>query len=97
MTGSLEKSRSELESQLDSLQSLRSAVSTVSTTLSAFETELREISSASIAADVRTGLTNVQQTISSSLEASKAIEATMRGMLFFMKEQVSEEPSSARR
>jgi hypothetical protein len=97
MTGSLEKSRSELEGQLDSLQSLRSAVSAVSTTLSAFETELREASAASMAADVRTGLMNVQQAISSSLEASKAIESTMRGMLFFMKERVSEEHSSARR
>jgi predicted RNA-binding protein with PIN domain len=97
MTGALAKSRSELESQLDSLQSLRSAVSAVSTTLSAFETELREASSASMAADVRTGLANVQQAISSSLEASKAIESTMRGMLFFMKERVSEEHSSARR
>jgi hypothetical protein len=72
-------------------------VSTVSTTLTAFERELKEASSASMAADVRAGLTNVQKAISSSLEASKAIEATMRGMLFFMKEQVSEEPSSARR
>jgi hypothetical protein len=96
MTGSLEKSRSELEVQLDNMQSLRSAMSAVSTTLSAFEIELREVSSASMAADVRTGLTNVQQAISSSLEASKAIESTMRGMLFFMKEQVSEEHSGAR-
>ena len=97
MTGSLEQSRSELDGQLGSLQSLRTAVSTVSTTLTAFERELKEASSASMAADVRAGLTNVQKAISSSLEASKAIEATMRGMLFFMKEQVSEEPSSARR
>jgi ABC-type transporter Mla subunit MlaD len=96
MTGALEKTRSELERQLDSLQSLRSAVSAASTTLSAFEAELRDVSAASMAADVKTGLTNVQQAISSSLEASRAIESTMRGMLFFMKEQVSEEHSGAR-
>ena len=97
MTVVLEKSRSELDGQLTSLQSLRSAVSTVSAQLSAFETELKELSSASMAAEVRTGLTNVQQAISSSLEASQAIESTMRGMLFFMKERVTEEHSGARR
>lgn len=96
MTGSLERSRSDLAGQLESLQSLRSAVSGVSTTLSAFETELKEISSATLAADVKSGLMNVQQAISSSLEASQAIESTMRGMLFFMKERVTEEHSSAR-
>ena len=97
MTAALEKSRSELDGQLTSLQSLRSSVSTVSAQLSAFETELKELSSASMAAEVRTGLTNVQQAISSSLEASQAIESTMRGMLFFMKERVTEEHSGARR
>jgi len=97
MTAALEKSRSELDGQLTSLQLLRSAVSTVSTQLSAFETELKELSSASMVAEVRTGLTNVQQAISSSLEASQAIESTMRGMLFFMKERVTEEHSGARR
>jgi hypothetical protein len=50
-----------------------------------------------MAAEVRTGLTNVQHAISSSLEASQAIESTMRGMLFFMKERVTEEHSGARR
>jgi predicted nucleic acid-binding Zn-ribbon protein len=97
MTAALERSRSELNGQLNSLQSLRSAVSTVSAQLSAFETELKDVSSASMAAEVRTGLTNVQHAISSSLEASQAIESTMRGMLFFMKERVTEEHSGARR
>ena len=97
MTAALEKSRSELDGQLNSLQSLRSAVSMVSAQLSAFETELKDLSSASMAAEVRTGLTNVRQAISSSLEASQAIESTMRGMLFFMKERVTEEDSGARR
>ena len=97
LTAALEKSRSELDGQLNSLQSLRSAVSTVSAQLSAFETELKDVSSASMVAEVRTGLTNVQHAISSSLEASQAIESTMRGMLFFMKERVTEEHSGARR
>lgn len=97
MTAALEKSRSELDGQLNSLQSLRSALSMVSARLSAFETELKDLSSASMAAEVRTGLTNVRQAISSSLEASQAIESTMRGMLFFMKERVTEEDSGARR
>jgi uncharacterized coiled-coil DUF342 family protein len=97
MTAVLEKSRSELDGQLTSLHSLRSAVSTVSAQLSAFETELKNLASTSMAAEVRTGLTNVQQAISSSLEASQAIESTMRGMLFFMKERVTEEHSGARR
>jgi hypothetical protein len=96
MTAALEQSRTELDGQLNSLHSLRSAVSSVSTQLAAFETELRDLSSASMAADVRNGLTNVQQAITSSLEASKAIESTMRGMLFFMKERVTEEHSGAR-
>jgi chaperonin cofactor prefoldin len=97
MTAALERSRSELNGQLNSLQSLRSAVSTVSAQLSAFESELKDLSSASMAAEVKTGLTNVQHAISSSLEASQAIESTMRGMLFLMKERVTEEHSSARR
>ena len=97
MTAALEKSRSELDGQLNGLQSLRSAVSVVSARLSAFETELKELSSASMAAEVRTGLTNVQEAISSSLEASQAIESTMRGMLFIMKERVTEGHSGARR
>lgn len=97
MTAALEKSRSELDGQLTSLQSLRAAVATTSAQLSAFETELKELSSASMAAEVRTGLTNVQEAISSSLEASQAIESTMRGMLFIMKERVTEGHSGARR
>jgi predicted nucleic acid-binding Zn-ribbon protein len=96
MTTALEKSRSELDGQLNSLQSLRSAVSTVSAQLSVFETELRELSSTSMSAEVRNGLMNVQKAINSSLEASKAIESTMRGVLFFMKERATEEHSSGR-
>jgi ABC-type transporter Mla subunit MlaD len=96
MTTALEKSRAELDGQLHSLHSLRSALATVSTHLSAFEAELREVSSASISAEVKNGLMNVQQAISSTLEASKAIESTMRGVLFFMRDRVTEEHSSGR-
>lgn len=96
MTTALEKSRTELDGQLNSLQSLRSAVSTVSAQLGAFETELRDVSSSSMSADVRNGLMNVQKAINSTLEASQAIESTMRGVLFFMKERVTEEHSSGR-
>ncbi len=96
MTTALEKSRTELDGQLNSLQSLRSAVSTVSTQLSDFETELRALSAGSLSADVRTGLMNVQQAIRSSLEASQAIESTMRGVLFFMKERMTEEHASGK-
>jgi chaperonin cofactor prefoldin len=97
MTTALEKSRLELNGQLDSLQSLRSAVSMVSTRLAAFETELNDVSSASMSAELRNGLRNVQTAIGSSLEASKAIESTMRDVLFFMKERLTEEHSSARK
>ena len=96
MTTALEQSRTELDSQLNSVQSLRSAVSTVATQLSVFETELRELSSVSMSAEVRNGLMNVQNAIRSSLEASKAIESTMRDVLFFMRERVTEEHSSGR-
>jgi DNA repair exonuclease SbcCD ATPase subunit len=96
MTAALEKSRIELGSQLSSLQVLRSAVSMVSTQLSAFETELRELSSASMSTEVRNGLMNMQQAIHSSLEASQAIESTMRDVLFFMRGRMTEEHSSGR-
>jgi hypothetical protein len=94
MNTALEASRTELESQLHSLQSLRSAFAMVSTQLSTLETELRDMSVNSISADVRNGLTNVQKAIHSSLDASKAIESTMRGVMFFLKEKVTEERSS---
>jgi chromosome segregation ATPase len=96
MTAALEQSRMELDGQLGSLQSLRSAVSTVSSQLSAFEAELKNISAASMSADLKNGLINVQQAIRSSLDASKAIESTMRDVLFFMRERVTEEHSSGR-
>jgi hypothetical protein len=50
-----------------------------------------------MSADVKNGLLNVQKAIQSSLEASTAIESTMRDVLFFMRERVSEGHSSDRR
>jgi len=94
MNTALEASRTELDSQLNSLQSLRSAFAMVSTQLSTLETELRDMSVDSISADVRNGLMNVQKSIHSSLDASKAIESTMRGVMFFLKERVTEEGST---
>ncbi|HJT20799.1 MAG TPA: hypothetical protein VJ746_10025 [Nitrospira sp.] len=94
MTSALEKNRTELDSQLNSLQSLRSAVSAVSTQLATFETELRDLSSPAMSAEVRNGLMNVQNAIRSSLDASKAIESAMRDVLLFMKERVTDERSS---
>lgn len=91
MTTALETSRTELDSQLNSLQSLRSAFAKVSTQLSTLEIELRDLSSNSLRADVRNGLLDVQKAIQSSLDASKAIESTMRGVMFFLKERVTEE------
>lgn len=93
MTTILEKSRTELDGQLTSLQSLRSAFATVSTQLSTFEVELKDLSSTSMSADVRNGLLNVQKAVQSSLEASKAIESTMRDVLFFLRERMTEERS----
>ena len=90
----LEASRTELERQLNSVQSLRSAFAMVSTQLSALETELRDLSLHSISADVRNGIMDVQKAIHSSLDASQAIESTMRGVMFFLKERVTEERSS---
>ena len=91
MTTALETSRTELDSQLNSLQSLRSAFAKVSTQLSTLEIELRDLSANSLRADVRNGLLDVQKAIQSSLDASKAIESTMRGVMFFLKERVTEE------
>jgi predicted nucleic acid-binding Zn-ribbon protein len=96
MTAALEKSRTDLDNQLGSLQSLGAAVSMVSGQLSAFETELKDISSASMSAELKNGLASVQKAIRSSLDASKAIESTMRDVLFFMKERVTEERSGGR-
>jgi uncharacterized coiled-coil DUF342 family protein len=96
MTTALEKSRTELDGQLNSLQSLRGTVSMVETQLAAFETELRDVASASMSSEVRNGLMNVQKAIRSSLEASKAIESTMRDVMFFMKERVTEGQSGGR-
>jgi hypothetical protein len=62
--------------------------------LSTWETELRDLSLESISVDVRNGLMNVQNAIHSSLDATKAIESTMRGVMFFLKERVTEERSS---
>lgn len=97
MTTALEKSRVELNGQLDGLHSLRSAVSMVSTRLATFQNELNDVSSASMSAELRNGLRNVQTAIGSSLEASKAIESTMRDVLLFMKERLTEEHSSAKK
>jgi chaperonin cofactor prefoldin len=94
MTSALEKNRTELDGQLDSLQSLRSAVSAVSTQLSTFETELRELSSPAMSGEVRNGLVNMRNAIRSSFEASRAIESAMRDVLLFMKERVTDERSS---
>jgi chaperonin cofactor prefoldin len=94
MSTALEASRTELESQLNSVQSLRSAFAMVSTQLSTLETELRDLSLHSISADVRNGVMSVQKAIHSSLDASQAIESTMRGVMFFLKERVTEERSS---
>jgi predicted nucleic acid-binding Zn-ribbon protein len=96
MTTALEKSRTDLDGQLGNLQSLRAAVSMVSGQLSAFETELKDIASASMSAELKNGLISVQKAIRSSLDASKAIESTMRDVLFFMKERVTEERSGGR-
>jgi hypothetical protein len=68
----------------------------VATQLSAFETELKDVSSTSMSAELKDGLTSVQKAIRSSLDASKAIESTMRDVLFFMRERVTEERSSGR-
>jgi uncharacterized phage infection (PIP) family protein YhgE len=96
ITTLLQRSRAELDGQLNSLQSLGSAVAMVSTQLSAFEAELKHLSSPSMSVELKEGLTNVQNAIRSSLDASKAIESTMRDVLFFMRERVTEERSSAR-
>jgi chaperonin cofactor prefoldin len=93
MNTALEASHTELESQLNSLQSLRSAFALVSTQLSTLETELRDLSVTSISADVRNGLVDVQKAIHSSLDATQAIESTMRGVMFFLRERVTEERS----
>jgi uncharacterized coiled-coil DUF342 family protein len=97
MTTALEKSRTELDSQFTGLQSLRSAVSVVSTQLATFERELRDLSSTSMSTELKNGLSNVQKAIHSSLEASKAIESTMRDVLSFMRERATEGHSSDRR
>ena len=96
MTTALEKSRAELDGHLQSLHTLRSSVAMVATQLSAFETELKDVSSTSMSAELKDGLTSVQKAIRSSLDASKAIESTMRDVLFFMRERVTEERSSGR-
>jgi chaperonin cofactor prefoldin len=93
MTTALEDSRTELESQLKSMQSLRSSFGAISTQLSTLEAELREVSSHSLSTDVRDGLLNVQKTIQSSLDASKAIETAMRGVMSFLKDGVTQEQS----
>jgi len=49
-----------------------------------------------MSAEVKNGLMNVQKAIRSSLEASKTIESTMRDVLLFMRERVTEEHSGGR-
>lgn len=93
MTTSFERSRAELDGQLDGLQSLRSSFAAVSARLSAFETELKDISATSMSADVKNGLLNVQKAIQSSLEASRTIETTMRDVMSFLRVRVTEEQS----
>lgn len=93
MTTSLERSRTELDRQLHSLESLQSAFARVSTQLSTLETELTDLSTHSLSGDVKSGLLNVQKAIQSSLDASQAIESAMRGVMFFLKERVTEEPA----
>jgi hypothetical protein len=93
MTMAFERSRVELDGQLDALQSLRTSFASVSARLAAFETELKEISATSMSADVKNGLVNVQKAIQSSLEASRTIETTMRDVMSFLRVRVAEEPS----
>jgi hypothetical protein len=93
MTTAFERSRAELDGQLDGLQSLRASFAAVSARLAAFETELKEISATSMSADVKNGLLNVQKAIQSSLEASRTIETTMRDVMSFLRVRVAEEPS----
>lgn len=94
MNTALEASRTELDRQLNSMQSLRSTFAMVSTQLSTLETELRDLSLHSVSTDVRNGLMDVQKAVHSSLDASKAIESTMRGVMCFLKDRVTEERSS---
>lgn len=91
MTAVLESSRTELEGQLTSLPSLRSAFAQVSTHLATLEAELKDVSVHALGDELKNGLLNVQQAIESSLDASKAIEAAMRGVRSFLKDRVAEE------
>jgi hypothetical protein len=93
MAASLEQSRTELDRQLTSVESLQFAFARVSTQLSTLETELMDLSTHSLSAEVKSGLLNVQKAIQSSLDASQAIESAMRGVMFFLKERVTEEPA----
>ncbi|HMU54505.1 MAG TPA: hypothetical protein PKA61_05845 [Nitrospira sp.] len=93
MTTAFERSRAELDGQLDGLQSLRASFAAVSSRLSAFETELEDITATSMSADVKNGLLNVQRAIQSSLEASRTIETTMRDVMSFLRVRVTEEHS----
>ncbi|HEU4682886.1 MAG TPA: hypothetical protein VFS39_00100 [Nitrospira sp.] len=96
MTTALAKSRTELDGQLDSLQSLRASVVSVSQQLSAFETELKDMSLTAMSSDVRDGVMKMRHAVQSSLDASKAIESAMRGVLFFLRDKVAEERSNER-
>jgi len=93
MTTAFERSRAELDGQLDGLQSLRASFAAVSARLASFETELTDITATSMSADVKNGLLNVQRAIQSSLEASRTIETTMRDVMSFLRVRVSEEHS----
>lgn len=91
LSAALENGRTELESQFVDMQSLRTACRNVSTQLSTLEAELRDVSSQSLSAEVRNGLLNVHKTIQSSLDASKAIDTAMRGIMSFLKASAAEE------
>ncbi|BCA53788.1 membrane protein of unknown function [Nitrospira sp. KM1] len=94
LTIALEGSRLELNGQLNNLQSVRAAFGKVSTQLATLETELSNVSATAISADVRSSLINVQKAVDSSLDASKAIESTMRGVMFFLRDRVTQEGSA---
>lgn len=91
LSAALENGRTELESHFVDMQALRAAFRNVSTQLSTLEAELRDVSSQSLSAEVRNGLLNVHKAIQSSLDASKAIDTAMRGVMSFLKASAAEE------
>ncbi len=91
VTTVLERSQAELEGQLKSVPLLRAALGNVSTHLASLEAELAQISSHALGEEVKNGLRSVQKAIQSSLDASEAIEAAMRGVRSFLKDQTKEQ------